>query len=163
LKTSGTETRSGVAGEIVLYQGEAAKESHKQLFSLNDACYRSAGGDMIRTILAVDLNGVSRLHVSACWETMAALAVWTAGCPPIHDVLGLLKRAGVDEEELSPFVAAEVCDLFPWLYYGGRFDILRKVCNMAKAKIEANIGRKHLLVYCHLVSDETEKIVASNL
>jgi hypothetical protein len=163
LKTSGTETRSGVSSEIVLYQGEVAKVSHRQLFSLHDACYRSAGDDMIRTILATDLKGVSRLHISACWETVAGIAVWTPGRLPIHDVLGLLRRAGINEEELLPFVAADARDLFPWLYYGNRFDVLRKVCNIAKAKIEEKLGKKNLLVYCHLVSDETEKIIASNL
>jgi hypothetical protein len=163
LKTSGTETRSGVSGEIVLYQGEAAKRSHRQLFSLNDACYRSAGDDMVRKILSVDLKGVSRLHISARWETIVGIALWTPGSPPAHEVLALLRKAGVTDEELLPFVAADVRDLFPWLYYGNRFDVLRKVCNIAKARTEAKLGRKNLLVYCHLVSSEEEKIIASNL
>lgn len=160
---SGTEISAGACGEIVLYRGEAAKRYHRHLFSLDDACYRSAGDDMVRTILSVDLNGISRLHIAAGWETVVGIALWTSGRLPVHEVLSLLRKAGVTDEELQPFRQADVRDLFPWLYYGNRFDVLRKVCNIAKSKIEAKLGRKGILVYCHLVADEAEKIVASNL
>ena len=147
----------------MLYRGDAAKKSHRHLFSLDEACYRSAGEDMVGSVLSVDLKDVARLHISVCWEMMVRMALWTSGPPLIHDVLALLRKAGVADEELSPFIAADVRDLFPWLYYGKRFDVLRKICNLAKAKTESKLGNKKLLVYCHLVSDEAEKIVASNL
>ena len=147
----------------MLYQGDAAKRSHRHLFRLDEACYRNAGEDMVGSVLSVDLKDVSRLHISVCWETMVRMALWTSGPPPIHDVLALLKKAGVADEELSPFIAADVRDLFPWLYYGKRFDVLRKICNLAKAKTESKLGKKKLLVYCHLVSDEVGTIIASNL
>ena len=163
MKTSGTETRSGVSDEIVLYQGEAAKKSHRNLFTLDAACYRNAGNDMVRTILSVDLKVVCRLHIAAGWETTVGIALWTSGTPPVHDVLALLRKAGVTDEELLPFVEADVRDFFPWLYYGNRSDVLRKICNIAKAKVEEKLAKKKLFVYCHLVSDEEEKIIASNL
>lgn len=147
----------------MLYQGDAAKRSHRHLFCLDEACYRSAGEDMVGSVLSVDLKDVSRLHISVCWETMVRMALWTSGPPSIHDVLALLRKAGVADEELPPFIAADVRDLFPWLYYGKRFDVLRKICNLAKAKTESKLGKKKLLVYCHLVSDEAGTIIASNL
>jgi hypothetical protein len=152
-----------VSGEIVLHQGDVAKRSHRQLFALDEACYRSVGSDMVRSVLSVDLEDVSRLHISAGWEAMVCTALWSSPAPPIRDVIALLKKAGAGDEELAPFAAADLHDIFPWLYYGKRFDVLRKICNIAKAKTEAKLGKKKLLVYCHLVSDEEEKIIASNL
>jgi hypothetical protein len=40
---------------------------------------------------------------------------------------------------------------------------MRKICSAAKSKIESKIDSRKVLVYCHLVSDETGKIVASSL
>jgi hypothetical protein len=163
LETSGTESRSGVSGEVVLYQGDAARRSHRHLFSLDEACYRSAGDDMVGSVLSVDLEDVFRLHISAGWEAIVCTALWSSAPPPIHEVISLLKKAGAADEELEPFITADVRDLFPWLYYGNRFDVLRKICNLAKAKTESKLGKRKLLVYCHLVAEEAEKIVASNL
>jgi len=52
---------------------------------------------------------------------------------------------------------AHINDLFPWLYYSNRFDILRKICGIAKTRIESKIDSKTVLVYCHLVSEETAR------
>ncbi len=152
-----------MSGEIVLHQGDAAKRSHRHLFALDEACYRSAGDDMVGSVLSVDLEDVSKLHISAGWEAIVCTALWSTAAPPIRDVIALMKKAGAADEELAPFITADVRDLFPWLYYGNRFDVLRKICNLAKAKAESKLGKKKLLVYCHLVSDEEEKIIASNL
>jgi N-acetyl-anhydromuramyl-L-alanine amidase AmpD len=94
---------------------------------------------------------------------MLEVALWTPGRPPVHDVLGLLKRAGVGDDEIAPFKKSEVADLFPWLYYGKRLDVLRRVCNTAKTRIDSKLERKKLLVYCHLSMDDAGRIVASNL
>nr|MDA8078658.1 hypothetical protein [Nitrospiraceae bacterium] len=80
-----------------------------------------------------------------------------------QEVFSLMKRASVADAELAPFRDADINDIFPSLYYGRRFDILRKVCHAAKAKAEAKINRKNLLVYCHLASEDVARIVASNL
>jgi len=69
----------------------------------------------------------------------------------------------VKEEELRPFSHSDINDIFPWLYYSNRFDILRKICNAAKSRIESKIDSRKVLVYCHLVSEGTNKIVASSL
>jgi len=91
------------------------------------------------------------------------VALWTSARPPVFDVISLLKKAGVGEAELLPFKTADINDLFPWLYYGRKFDVVRKVCSVAKAKTEAKITGKYVPVICHLLSDDTERIVASSL
>ncbi len=163
METFSADARVDASREIVLHQGEAAKKSHRQLFSLGEECYRSVCGNMSESILSVDLENVSRLHISAGWEAMLEVALWTTGRPTVHEVSGLLKKSGVTDQELAPFARSEVRDIFPWLYYARRFDVLRKVCNTAKTKTEMKLGKKNVLVYCHLVSDEIERIVASNL
>jgi hypothetical protein len=157
------ETFSGTVKEVVLYQGEAAKRSHQNLFSLDDACYCPAGESMVAAILSADLENACKLHISAGWEAMLEVALWTRGRPQVHDVLGLLKKAGVGDGEIAPFKKSEVADLFPWLYYGKRLDVLRRVCNTAKTRIDSKLERKKLLVYCHLSMDDAGRIVASNL
>ena len=157
------ETRTGTSREIVLYQGEAAKKSHQHLFALDDSCYFPAGQSIVSSILSADLDDVSKLHISVGWEAMIELALWTSGKPVVNDVLFLLKRAGIGDDEIAPFMKAEVGDIFPWLYYGKRFDVLRKICNTAKTRVDAKLERKKLLVYCHLSMDDAGRIVASNL
>jgi hypothetical protein len=163
LETFSAETRTGNTSEIVLYQGEAAKKSHQQLFALDDSCYCPAGGSIVESVLSADLDDVSRLHISVGWEAMTELALWTPHVPPVNDVLLLLKKAGIGDDEVAPFTKGEVRDIFPWLYYGKRFDVLRRVCNTAKTRVDAKLERKKLLVYCHLSEDEAGRIVASNL
>jgi hypothetical protein len=91
------------------------------------------------------------------------IALWTTSRPLIFDVVSLLKKSGADDAELVPFKTCDINDLFPWLYYGKKFDILRKICNAAKTKTEARIGSKHLHVVCHMVADDSLRIVASSL
>ena len=149
--------------ELILYLGEQAKKSHKELFSLGDDCYLTAGENIIDDLLALSTHNLSRLHISAGWETILKIAVWTHERPSGGDVLSLMKKSGLSEGELTPFINSDIGDLFPRLYYGNRLDVLRRVCNAAKAKAESKMGSKRLLVYCHLVSHEAGKIVASSL
>ena len=149
--------------EIVLFRGEAARISHKTLFSLADASYVSIGEDLQGSILSAARSGVTKLHIAGDWETILETAVWISGRPETHDVLALIKKSGITDEEIAPFKNADINDIFPWLYYSKRFDILRKICNAAKARAESKTDRKNLMVYCHLVSGETGKIAASSL
>lgn len=163
MKTSADKDGNDFFREIVVFQDEISRESHKALFSLDDACYRQSCIDILDTILDVAQAGLSRLHISAGWENMLKIAVWTCDKPLIHEVIALIKKTGVTEEDLRPFNDADINDIFPWLYYSNRFDILRKICNSAKSRIESKVDSRKTLIYCHLVSDETGKIVASSL
>ncbi len=157
------ETLSGTFREVVLYQGEAAKRSHQNLFFLDDKCYCPVGESIVGSILSVDLDNVSKLHISAGWEAMLEVALWTKAKPHVHDVIVMLKKAGIGGDEIAPFNKSEVGDIFPWLYYGKRFDVLRRICNTAKTRIDSKLGRKNILVYCHLSMDDAGRIIASNL
>ncbi len=149
--------------EIVLSQNEAAEKIHKDLFSFDDTCYFIFGDRIIDSVLSAVREDLIKLHLSAGWENILKVALWTSEKPAAHDVISLIKKSGAADEELSPFKRTDINDIFPWLYYGKRFDILRRICNAAKAKAESKIEKKRLLVYCHLISDETGRIVASSL
>jgi len=163
LETSADKDKNDVFREIVIFQDELSRKCHKVLFSLDDDCYKRCCKNIVDAVLEVAQTGLSKLHIIAGWENILKLAVWTCDKPLIHEVISLIKKTGVKEEELKPFKNSDVNDLFPWLYYGNRFDILRKICSTAKTKIESKIDSRKVLVYCHLISDETEKIVASSL
>ncbi len=149
--------------EIVICEGEAAAKAHRQLFTLNETSYRMADGDILRALSSSVTEDLTKLHIAAGWEPMLQVALWTSRRPLLIDVLGLLKKTGVTETELLPFRGADINDIFPWLYYGKRFETLRKIANRAKTKAESALERKKLLVYCHLVAEDTGQIVASSL
>lgn len=130
---------------------------------MNEACYRMADGDLLGVVSASVTEDLTKLHIAAGWEAILRVALWTSRRPLLIDVLGLLKKVGITESELLPFRNADINDIFPWLYYGKRFEALRKIANRAKAKAESALEKKKLLVYCHLVAEDTEQIVASSL
>jgi len=164
LGTSVNKDTSDVFREIVIFQDEISRKSHKVLFSLDDSCYKRCCKNIVDSVLEVAQSGLSKLHIIAGWENILKLAVWTSDRPLLHEVISLIKKTGVKEEELKPFLKnSDINDLLPWLYYSNRFDILRKICSAAKSRIESKIDSRKVLVYCHLVSDETGKIVASSL
>lgn len=149
--------------EIVLYLNDTAKHAHQQLFTLADASYTPINGKLTDSIIAAAFGSAVKVHIAADWETILKVALWTSEKPTSHDVHALLKKMGVAEGELLPFAKSDINDLFPWLYYGKKFDTLRKICNAAKARAESRIEKKTVLVYCHLVFSEPQKIIASSL
>ncbi len=163
METSSDKDKNNFFREIVIFQDEISRKSHKALFSLDDACYKQSCINIVDSVLEVAQSGLSKLHISAGWENILKIAVWTCDSPLIHDVISLVKKCGVKEEELMPFKHSDINDIFPWLYYSNRTDILRKICSAAKTRIESRIDSRKVLVYCHLVSEETEKIIASSL
>ena len=163
LESSSDKGQNDVFREIVIFEDESSRDSHKALFFLDDVCYRRNDNDIVNTILEAAQTGLSKLHISAGWENILKIAVWRCERPLIHEVLTLIRKTGVKDEELRPFSNSDINDIFPWLYYGNRFDILRKICNAAKSRIESKIDSRKVLVYCHLVPEGTKKIVASSL
>jgi len=163
LETLSDRDKNNFFREIVIFQDEISRKSHKALFSLDDACYKQSCINIVDSVLEAAQNGLSKLHIAAEWENILKIAVWTSDSLLIHDVISLIKKCGVKEEELMPFKHSDINDILPWLYYSNRTDILRKICGAAKARIESRIDSRKVLVYCHLVSKETEKIIASSL
>ncbi len=160
-KTSGTHSDS--YREMVLVQHDTAKKIHQELYSFDDGRYVTAGSDILESIRSLARQDVDKIHIAADWKRLLMIALWMHSQPPLFDVMCLLKKYGASEEELTPFRSSDINDFFPWLYYGSKSDILRKICNAAKAKAESQVGRKHLHITCHLVSEEPLRIVASSL
>jgi len=145
-----------------LSQNETAKKAHKILFSFSDPSYLLFNENVIDSILSSADTNIKKLHLTLGWENILKVALWTKERPLIHEVLSFIEKSGSTEDELMIFRKSDFHDIFPWLYYGKRFDVLRKICNAAKARTETKIA-KNITVYCHLFSEETEKIVASSL
>jgi len=149
--------------EVVLVQHEVSKQAHQELFSFDDSRYVTSGSDILESILSLAAQGADKMHIAADWEHLLMISLWTPSTPPVFDVMSLLKKSGAGDAELAPFRTSDINDLFPWLYYGNKFDLLRKICNAAKARAESRMTRKHLHVICHLVAIDTIRIVASSL
>jgi len=149
--------------EVVLVQHEVSKQAHQQLFSFDDSRYVTSGSDILESILSLSARGADKMHIAADWEHLLMISLWTPSTPPVFDVMSLLKKFGAGDAELAPFRTSDINDLFPWIYYGNKFDMLRKICNAAKARAESRITRKHLHIICHLVAEDTIRIVASSL
>lgn len=149
--------------ETVLYSDEAARKAHRGLFSLQESSYRQVGDDVLGDIERAVAEQVARLHVVLSWEALLSVAAWSHGRPAAFDVFSLLKKAGLTDTDLAPFAKSDLSDLLPWLYYGKRIDVLRKVCTLAKTKIETRLAARRVQIYCHLVGAEPETIVASSL
>lgn len=156
---------SGITGvrEVVLSLNELSARAHKELYSFEDRRYITGGTDILASILLTAEQGADRLHIATDWENLLRIALWSSGKPPLFDVIRLLKKSGAEEAELQPFRDSEIGDLLPWLYYGRKFDILRRVCTAARTKAEAKANIKWLHIYCHLVSEESRCIIASSL
>jgi hypothetical protein len=149
--------------ELVLCGDEVSKKAHKELYSFVESRYVISAGDLLEEAISLACGGAARLHIVSVWTDILRVSLWSAAGPPVFDALSLLGRSGVSAGELAPFRNSEVADLFPWLYYGRKFDVLRRICNAAKAKTEAKVNRKDFRAYCHLVSPDVGRIVASSL
>jgi hypothetical protein len=147
---------------LVLFEGEAAKKSHQELFLLPDAQYRIIEGAITEDVAAVFPAVLGELHIAAGWETILSVALWSRLGPSVQDVATLLKKSGKTDADLFSPEDLDLRDIFSLFCREERFDFLRKICNMAKANVESRCGRK-TKVHCHLVSEESEKIVASSL
>ena len=149
--------------EVVLAHDELSAHAHKELYDFEDSCYIMTGNDLLALIRSFAEKGADRLHIATDWENLLRIALWSPAKPSLFDVISLLKKSGAAEVELQPFMRAEINDLLPWLYYGRKVDILRRICIAAKTRAEGKVNRKGLHIFCHLVSDESRRIIASSL
>lgn len=155
--TQGTDVKK----EAVIASDENSRSAHRELCrSLSDTCI--IPGESILSAVEGLSGELNRLHVVVNWTDLVRLTSWKTD-PGLGDLFLILRNAGVRKEELAPFKNSEVDDLFPWLYYGKRFDVLRRLCQAARANVERHSSQKDMRVYTHLVSEETHSIVASSL
>lgn len=147
--------------EHAIVSDELSKKAHKDLYRLSDDSYTTISDCLVMSLPELP-SDISRLHIASAWKGIIALAVWKDE-PLMGDVYLLLKGLGIRPEELLPFSNSDINDLFPWLYYSKRFDVLRKVCLTAKTNSEKHLKNSDARVYCHLISAESAAIVASSL
>jgi hypothetical protein len=118
---------------------------------------------MVDTFNADVSTGPSRIHIVMGWENILRVSSWKSERPAAGDAFLVLKNSGVSPHDLQPFKAADINDLFPWLYYGKRFDVLRKICHAAKKQIENHLKNHAIRVDGHLIADNSRLIIASSL
>jgi len=147
--------------ELVLATNELSRTAHKELYHFHDASYRIVMDDLLEAVAAFRGKRV-RLHIVSEWTGIVKLATWRSS-PGTGDVLFLLRNMGIRPEELLLFRGADIPDLFPWLYYGRRLDVLKKMCLSAKTKSERHINNSDTRVHCHLSALDISRIVASSL
>jgi hypothetical protein len=147
--------------EWVFASSPASKDAHRNLYHFSESSYIIPGKDLIESIITFK-EDFSRLHIVSPWMNMVMLALGQAK-PQRGDMFLLLRRAGIKAEELVPFRESELGDIFPWLYYGRRFDVLRRICQAAKVNAERYLRNNNVRVHCHLVVEDIPEIIASSL
>lgn len=158
--------------ELVICDSDLSQQAHKELFHFSDNVYlvTETYADVFDAIsgIAASCNAApencpSKIHIALMWENLLKVCSWKATKPLTGDVFTLLRNAGIKSEELQPFKTADINDIFPWLYYGKRFDILRKICHASKRQMEGHLKNHSIRVDCHLIAEDTKRIVASSL
>lgn len=158
--------------ELVICDGEGARAAHKELYKFNDDAYVVAGeSDNVFDVITGAVEAfntyaaaaLSRIHVVLGWENLLRVSSWKSARPDAGDAFIVLKNAGVSQPDLQPFKTADISDLFPWLYYGKRLEVLRKICHAGKKKLEGHLKNHAVRVDCHLIADAAGRIVASSL
>ncbi|BCB97339.1 hypothetical protein JZK55_22610 [Dissulfurispira thermophila] len=158
--------------EIIICDSAVAKHAHKELFRYKDNAYVTvdntenvfdAISNTVNLCNAESNSCPSKIHLVLNWLNLLKVSLWRAEKPTQGDIFTLLKNIGVGSHELQPFRTSDLNDIFPWLYYGKRFDILRKLCHKAKKQMETHLKNHSIRVDCHLIAEDTKRIVASSL
>lgn len=158
--------------ELVICDSESSRLAHRELYHFSDEVYILAGDQdnvfdtilgMVNAFNETPATGPSRIHIVLGWENMLRVSSWKLIRPALGDAFILLKNSGVSTQELQPFKTADINDLYPWLYYGKRIDVLRKICHTAKRQMESRLKNRTIRVDGHLMANDTKRIVASSL
>ncbi len=157
--------------KLVVCDNRQSMEAHRELFRLEEDSYRVAedkGFFSSVTCLVGLLNANTRLappriHLVMGWENLLLLVLWKEQKPSWGEISPVLSASGLRPEELAPLKGSDTGDIFPSLYYGKRFDVLRKICHRAKRQVEERLSDRSIRVDCHLFADCARMIVASSL
>jgi hypothetical protein len=149
--------------EEVITENEVCKEAHRLLFRFDESVYMFNNGNLYNHIEARVKSGTIRLHLSGTWSWILRIALQKEEPPEKGEAFYLLKNLGMKEVELQPFHTSDINDIFYSLYYGKRFDVLRRLCHRAKREVEERLNNPSITIHCHLVAPEITQIVASSL
>ncbi len=144
---------------LVIADSEASMKAHQELFRWPEENYM-VSEELPFEALKGHVEGAERVHIVGSWQYILRVATGSDRIGP-GQLSFLMKRLGLTEEELQPFLAASVDDLFYTLYYGRRFDVLRRLCHHVRRVIQERFSG--LMVDCHMVVPDRAQIVASSL
>ncbi|RMG70082.1 MAG: hypothetical protein D6710_07720 [Nitrospirae bacterium] len=156
------EITTGGKHEVVISEDELCREAHRGLFRFSSENYIVADGDAFKLLKDVLKAGAIKVHLVGSWRWILGFAMGSKELDR-GELFYTLKSLGLKEEELVPFRKSDVDDLFHFLYYGKRFEVLRRVCQRAKKKTEQSLNKEGVSIHCHIVSAITNQIVASSL
>lgn len=145
--------------EIVIASNELTKKVHRELFRLGDEYYILIDSYQGLIQRASRWENLERIHLALNWHDMMRFGTGRER-PSKGDILVFLKKAGLSDREISPF-RDPANEILAYLYYGKRFDILRRVCAETKRNSEKNL--RGIRVNCHLIYEEISSIIASSL
>ncbi len=157
---------------IVICDSNLSAKAHKDLFHFDEKLYFVSDSpemifeEILKTIEvcnSLSKNYLSKIHLVCNWINLFHIALWSIQRPFIQDVFTLLRDLGLGLKELQLFKDSDINDIFPYLYYGKRFDILKKLCHRAKKQTENHFKDPFVRVDCHLTAEDTKMIVASSL
>lgn len=157
--------------EIGICDSGASQHAHRDLYRFADDAYlvltehTDPFEEFSRLVLGCARESKCsgfRMHVVFHWRALLQVAAWKE---PLTwpDIYLMLKDAGVEPAEMQPFRDGNPEDLFPWLYYGKRLDVLRRICLRAKRKLDDILSLHDIRTLCHLVADDPQCIIASSL
>lgn len=152
---------SDIPREIVIASNESTRRIHRDLFRFPDESYILIDSDPFAGLF--DMEGSQselRIHLALNWPDMIRLATGRER-PGKGDIILLMKKVGLSVKELQPF-NDPMNELMAFLYYGKRFDILRRLCAETKKTVERNI-KASARINCHLIYEEVSAIIASSL
>ncbi|MFZ3122467.1 MAG: hypothetical protein WA104_03755 [Thermodesulfovibrionales bacterium] len=156
--------------ELVICDSETASQAHKELFRSTDNKHIILDNaasilDSLSHIINVycSSHSLQKIHLVMGWSNILQVSLWKTAKPAVGDIFTLLRNEGISSEELKMLKASAIDDIFPWLYYGKRFGVLRKICHIAKRKAEDSFKGHSITVDCHIIAEDTKKIVASSL
>jgi hypothetical protein len=164
--------------EIIICDGEVSRNAHRELFRADDWVYLTVpsghdAGEGCPDFFAVAEDFIevcrsSQLHAPKAqfvltWENLLRLCLWKSDGLLPGEVLKLLEDAGMHVDELDPLRNVSVGEMFRSIYYGKRFEILRRLCHFARKQTEDRLGDSKADFVCHVVAEETKRIVASSL
>lgn len=157
--------------DLVVCDGPKSVSAHRGIFNFNEKDYIVCRPHLL-PLTITDIIGrltegsdctVCNLHITTGWEGLFVVLLWEASDHSVRSVYLPLREAGMTRAEIEPFVEGPVSDIFPNLYYSKRFDILRRLCSMAKKKVENRFPQMVGKIVCHLVAQYEGVIAASSL
>lgn len=154
---------SDTPGEIVIASNESTMCIHRDLFRLPEESYVLIDGCPIGSLLSKE--GLAKaqdlkIHLALNWADLMRLATGKES-PGKGDIIMLMKKVGLTAIELQP-INDPMNEMMAFLYYGKRFDILRRLCSETKRNVERNF-KGLVRINCHLIYEEASAIIASSL